>query len=502
MVASKAAGAFVRLEVVVSGWESESPAETAMEQMSIEGVGPAAYTVTELTAAIHRLLTLNFDDVRVTGEVSGYKVWTSGHAYFTLKDGAAQVRCVLFRNVARYLKVKPADGMQVRARGSVEVRQERGEYQLVVSGIEPQGEGELQLAFERLKRKLLEEGLFETDRKRPLPAFPSRIGVVTSPRGAVIRDILSVLGRRWPMAHVRLYPTKVQGEGAVEGICAALEQLGGSGWPEVIILARGGGSIEDLWTFNEEAVARAIFNCPVPVVSGVGHETDFTIADFVADLRAPTPSAAAELIAPDLLALLDHIDTLGDRAGRALSLRVARLARLLAERGSSRPARLVQRMIGRAQQRADELDYGLRLAGGRQVAVISARLEGLDRRLRRQDARLKLSQSQLRASTLTNRLNAAIRTPIQQSCARLGQAAAHLDALSPLAVLGRGYAIVEGPHGILRDAADVSAGDPLGVRLSRGRLGARVESVEPAEPAPSTSRQHAGPRPSISGKIA
>jgi exodeoxyribonuclease VII large subunit len=453
-----------------------------MEQLSIGGVGPASYTVTELTAAIHRLLTMNFDDVRVTGEVSGYKVWTSGHAYFTLKDGASQVRCVLFRNVARYLKVKPADGMSVRLRGSVEVRQERGEYQLVVSGIEPQGEGELQLAFERLKRKLLDEGLFDQERKRPLPAYPTRIGVVTSPKGAVIRDILSVLGRRWPLAHVRLYPAKVQGEGAVEGICAAIERLGGSGWPEVIILARGGGSIEDLWTFNEEAVARAIFTCPVPVVSGVGHETDFTIADFVADLRAPTPSAAAELIAPDAEALLDHIDTLRGRAQRAITLWLAHLGRRLAERGASRPARLVQRLIGRAQQRADELDYSLRLAAGKRLTAMSTRLQSLDQRLRGRDPLLKLAQSDFRASVLTSRLRAATERTIQLRSARLVPVLAHLEALNPLAVLTRGYAIVEGPTGILRDASASQIGDAIEIRLGRGGLGARVESVQQVRP--------------------
>lgn len=450
-----------------------------MEQMNLEMSGPAVYTVTSLTSAIHRLLTLNFDDVRVTGEISGYKVWSSGHAYFTLKDAGAQVRCVLFRNVARYMKVKPADGMAVKIRGSVEVRQERGEYQLVVSGIELQGEGELQMAFERLKRKLLEEGLFDESRKRALPAFPLRVGVVTSPKGAVIRDILSVLGRRWPVARVRLFPTKVQGEGAIEGVCDALGRLGGSGWPQVIILARGGGSIEDLWTFNEEAVARAIAACPVPVVSGIGHETDFTIADFVADLRAPTPSAAAELIAPDREELLARIDNLRGRAGRSVTFALMRLGRRLAERGAGRAERLVQRLIGRAQQRADELEYGLRTAVSAQLDRAESRLETLARRLGESDPRLRLAQSGHRLTMLQSRLavaQAIVQRPLRE---RTGLLTARLEALSPLSVLTRGYAIVEGPRGILRDASAASVGDPLGIRLGRGRLGARVESVEP-----------------------
>ncbi len=453
-----------------------------MEQMTLAGEGPSVYTVTELTSAIHRLLTVNFDDVRVAGEISGYKVWTSGHAYFTLKDGAAQVRCVMFRNVARYMRVKPCDGMSARVRGSIEVRQERGEYQLVVSGIEAQGEGELQLAFERLKRKLLDEGLFSQDRKRPLPAYPTRIGVVTSPKGAVIRDIISVLRRRWPVADVRLYPTKVQGEGAAEGVCTAIERLGSSGWPEVIILARGGGSIEDLWTFNEEAVARAIAACPVPVVSGIGHETDFTIADFVADLRAPTPSAAAEIIAPDRDDILRRIESARDRAGRSLTLLLSRLARRLAERGASRAARLVHRLIGRAQQRADELDYALRLAATGRISGIEKRLLSLDRRLRGQDARLKLARSSHHALQLTTSLRSGLGAAIQVHEDRLRGLTARLGALSPLEVLGRGYAIVEGPGGILRDAAAVSPGDPLNIRLGKGRLGATVESVQPGAP--------------------
>ncbi len=450
-----------------------------MEQMSLPGEGPAVYTVTELTSAIHRLLTMNFDDVRVAGEISGYKVWTSGHAYFTLKDGAAQVRCVMFRNVARYLRVKPCDGMSARVRGSIEVRQERGEYQLVVSGIEAQGEGELQLAFERLKRKLLDEGLFDAQRKRLLPAFPTRIGVVTSPRGAVIRDIISVLRRRWPVAGIRLYPTKVQGEGAAESVCAALDRLGSSGWPEVIILARGGGSIEDLWTFNEEAVARAIAACPVPVISGIGHETDFTIADFVADLRAPTPSAAAEILAPDRAEVLYRIESARARAGRSLTLLLTRLSRRLAERGASRAARLVHRLIGRAQQRADELDYSLRLAGAGRIASRAQRLLALDRRLRSQDARLKLARSGHRVLQLTASLTSSMGAAVRVHQDRLRALASRLGALSPLAVLGRGYAIVEGPGGILRDSACVSPGDPLNIRLGQGTLGATVESVQP-----------------------
>ena len=252
-------------------------------------------TVTALTAQMQRLFTREYGDVRVAGEISGFKVWTSGHAYFTLKDAGAQIRCVLFRGAMRYLRFRPADGLAVVARGSVEIRAERGEYQLIVTGLEPQGYGALQLAFEQLKQRLAEEGLFAAERKRPLPRFPRRIGIVTSPKGAVIRDMISVLRRRWPAIEVRLYPAQVQGQGAAAEVCAGLDYFSRTAWADVVIVGRGGGSLEDLWTFNEESVARAIAACATPVISAVGHETDFTIADFVADLRAPTPSAAAEL---------------------------------------------------------------------------------------------------------------------------------------------------------------------------------------------------------------
>jgi len=263
---------------------------------SDESIPAGVYSVASLTGEIHRMLSRSFDGIKVAGEISGWKVWTSGHAYFTLKDQQAQIRCVLFRNNLRYLRFKPQDGAAVIARGSVEVRAERGEYQLLVSGMEPQGLGRLYEMFAELKEKLRGEGLFDEARKRPLPVFPRRIGIVTSPQGAVIRDMLTVLRRRWPGLHIRLYPTPVQGAGSAEGIVEGLDWFSASGWPDVVIVGRGGGSLEDLWSFNDERVARAIAACRVPVVSAVGHETDFTIADFVADVRAPTPSAAAEIV--------------------------------------------------------------------------------------------------------------------------------------------------------------------------------------------------------------
>src|ERR1700732_2013337 len=269
-----------------------------MDQASLFDLMPErrVWKVSELTAGIRELLERAFTDVWVEGEVSNFRPAQSGHLYFTLKDARAQVRCVCFRDQACRLKFHPEDGLQVTVRGSISVYEPRGEYQIYVTNIEPVGLGALQLAFEQLKKKLSEEGLFDEARKKPLPALPRCIGVVTSPIGAAIRDILRVLKRRFPNVHVQLYPVKVQGEGAASEIVQALRYFNRVKTVDVLILARGGGSLEDLWAFNEEVVARAIFASEIAVISGVGHETDFTIADFVADLRAPTPSAAAEIV--------------------------------------------------------------------------------------------------------------------------------------------------------------------------------------------------------------
>src|SRR6202140_4623706 len=279
-----------------------------MEQMALAwGPTRKTFTVAELSARIRDLLGSEFDDVWVAGEISGCKMATSGHCYFTLKDQEAQVRCVCFRTSLRYLKFKPQDGVAVLARGRIDVYEARGEYQLLVEALEPQGHGALQFAFEQLKKKLAAEGLFEAGRKREIPRLPRRIGIVTSPTGAVIGDITQILSRRFPGLHIRLYPALVQGEGSVEAVVRGLEYFSSSKWPDVVIVARGGGSLEDLWTFNEEAVARAIAACSVPVISAVGHATDYTIADFVADLRAPTPSAAAEMVVCTRDELFDRI---------------------------------------------------------------------------------------------------------------------------------------------------------------------------------------------------
>lgn len=451
-----------------------------MSQLSFQ-LDANVFTVTEVTAAIHKLLTGAFEDVRISGEISGYKVWASGHAYFALKDSGAQIRCVLFKNTLRYMKLKPADGLAVVARGSIEVRQERGEYQLIVSSVEPQGAGALQLAFERLKARLAEEGLFAPERKRPLPAFPRRIGIVTSPRGAVIRDMLNVLQRRFPGLHIRLFPTLVQGEGSIDGVCEGLLYFAESEWPDVIIVGRGGGSIEDLWTFNEEAVARCIVACPMPVVSAVGHETDFTIADFVADLRAPTPSAAAELVVRNQADVLSALDTTSHRAGRAIHFRLSQAARRLHEQGIPHAASLLQRRIARLGQRLDDADQRLRQHDPRsRLAAGRLRLEAATRALEDRMAR-RLQQGTQRLQQAGQPLPELVTRRLHGAWLRLKPLEARLGALSPVSVLERGYAIVQtSSGGVVRSAADAPPGTGLEIRLRHDRLSATVDHGEPS----------------------
>src|SRR2546427_4623862 len=284
-------------------------------------------TVTELTVRVRDLLEREFFEVWVEGELSNCRVWHTGHLYFTLKDGSSQIRSVIFRSALRYLKFKPADGLRVVARGRVSVYEPKGEYQLVCDYLEPQGLGALQLAFDQLKKRLQDEGLFDAARKRPLPALPRKIGIVTSLDGAAIRDIIKVLGRRYANAHIVIRPARVQGDGAAVEIARGIRAIGRVAAVDVVIVGRGGGSIEDLWAFNEEIVARAIARCPVPVISAVGHESDITIADFVADVRAPTPSAAAELVVGAKDQFCARIDGLRDRLRAAAHGRVQTLSR-------------------------------------------------------------------------------------------------------------------------------------------------------------------------------
>ena len=437
------------------------------------------YSVSEITAAIRDALESSFSDVWIEGEISNFRRAASGHLYFILKDADAQLRCVFFRQDARLLRFQPDDGLAVRARGRLTVYESRGDYQLLVQLLEPLGAGALQLAFEQLKRKLAEEGLFDADRKRPLPLLPRRIGLVTSPTGAVIADMIRILKRRFPGLHLRLYPVRVQGDGAAEEIAEAIRYFNRAAAADLLIVGRGGGSLEDLWPFNTEIVARAIAASTVPVISAVGHETDFTIADFVADLRAPTPSAAAELAVRSRADFTAAIGNLQDRLGRAVRYRLAMALQRLTEVGVERPLGVLRRRLGRALQRTDELDYRLRDCLRHRLLEAERRLRDALTHLRAQDPSRRLAERRARLE----QLSAALATGLPQRLAllrgRLDSLAAQLGQLSPVKVLERGYALVQDEHGrLLRRAADAAPGQSLRVRLHEGRLGVEVRDIE------------------------
>ena len=438
-----------------------------------------AFTVSELTAVMRELLEETFRDVWVSGEISNCKLAPSGHYYFTLKDGGAQIRCVCFRLNARYLKVKPQDGLAVMARGRVSVYEARGEYQLYVEHLEPVGLGALQLAFEQLKKKLAAEGLFEDGRKRPLPVFPRRIGIVTSVKGAVIADMLRILQRRFDGLHVLIFPVRVQGEEAAAEITRAVEYFSRSQCVDVVIVGRGGGSLEDLWAFNEERVARAIAACDVPVISAVGHQTDFTIADFVADLRAPTPSAAAELVVKQKNDFLAAVDGLRARLGQAMRYKMATSGRQFLQSNLERATALVRRRLGSHWQRIDELDFALRQCAASRLRRAGIRLSEVQHSLAGLDLRVRLAQRRARLERAATAFEGLLRLRLERETSRLDSLDRHLHHLSPLAILERGYAIVHSENGqIIRSSTQAPVGESLGIRLHRGRLGVRVERTD------------------------
>jgi exodeoxyribonuclease VII large subunit len=433
------------------------------------------YTVSEFTAQLAGILQEEFGDVWIAGEISGCKLSGAGHWYFTLKDEEAQLRSVCFRNTARYLRFKPQDGIHVLVRGRIDVYAPRGEYQLIADVIEPQGHGALQFAFEQLKRKLAAEGLFEASRKRPLPKYPARIGIVSSPTGAVIQDMLNILGRRFPGLHIRLYPALVQGDGSVAQVVRGIEHFSQSGWAEVVIVARGGGSLEDLWTFNEEAVARAIAGSTVPVISAVGHETDVTIADFVADLRAPTPSAAAELVICTREQVLESLENCARKLEKGVRYRIAMSARRLHQLGIERSTAAPHRRIGRSAQRVDDLDYRLRERIRSVIESRKRRLNGLELQVRRHDIRLRFAEARRRLERAGRSIEDCMRSGLAVAQRRFEPLVAHLTQLSPLRVLERGYAIVRNEAGVVvKNPAEVPAGSEITVRVAKGQLRARV----------------------------
>jgi exodeoxyribonuclease VII large subunit len=440
-------------------------------------------SVSELTARISNVLASQFSNLWVEGEVSNYRPAQSGHLYFTLKDAKAQVRCVCFRTQAMRLRFRPEDGLKLIVRGSISVYEPRGEYQIYVEHIEPSGVGALQLAFEQLKKRLEAEGLFDVARKKPLPMLPRRIGIVTSPRGAAVRDILRILRRRFPNLHLIVYPVRVQGEGAAEEIVAALNYFSRKKAVDVILLARGGGSIEDLWSFNEESVARAIAACAIPVVSGVGHETDFTIADFVADVRASTPSAAAEIVVKSRLEFQKHLLELEHKISQRMRYVLLEHRHHLKELTTHIGFRRLEDLLRQHRQQTDEMTSRLAIALEgrieklrRRYTVAATRIASFDLRARIRTFGLRLVQ---RSTELGVRMERLLGTKIQL----WERLRVQLDERSPLRVLQRGYAICTDAAGNVVSAADqVAVGAELNVQLARGRLGVEVRRREIPKP--------------------
>lgn len=389
-------------------------------------------TISQLTALIKNQLETTFPEIWVEGEISNLSIPQSGHAYFSLKDEHAQIRAVLFRSSQRFLKFTLQHGMQVVCRGRLGVYEQRGEYQLILEYVEPKGVGALQLAFEQLKQKLEREGLFDRDHKKGLPILPRRIGLITSPTGAAIRDMLRVIKRRHPRVHIMLYPVPVQGADAPAALCEALEYFNREQNIDVVIMGRGGGSLEDLWAFNDEAVARAVYASAVPVISAVGHETDYTIVDFVADLRAPTPSAAAEMVVKTEESFRDFIRT--------------------------RESRIIQHMKHRVEQLQSRLRESLRVLG---------------------DPRRRLEQTAQRMDELSRRMAATLSHRLHRERDRLTAATTGLDHLNPLAILSRGYSISRSePSGeLLKDSTQARSGELIRTTLHRGSLISRIEKV-------------------------
>jgi len=435
------------------------------------------WTVSELTGKIRDLLAKNFTDISVLGEISNCHEAQSGHIYFTLKDDRAQVRCVFFKQQQRGIKFRPEDGLQMTVRGSISVYETRGEYQIYVENLEPVGLGALQLAFEQLKKRLEAEGLFDAARKKPLPLLPSRIGIITSPKGAAVRDVVRILTRRFHNVHLILYPARVQGEGAAAEIVRALEFFNRQKTVDVLILARGGGSLEDLWPFNEEALARAIADSVIPIISGIGHETDFTIADFVADVRASTPSAAAELVVQTRREFDKHIAELRGALAEQMRYRILVLSRRVHEfagrRGFRRPLDLLRQQRQRADEMTSRLAHGLRAnvqRSRKRFTTAHIRIVSFDFRIKVAALRLRLEK---RSSELGTRAERLLRLKRE----RLDRVCLLLEERSPLRVLERGYAVATDAAGnVLRDAAQVALGDPVNVQLARGRLTTEVKS--------------------------
>ena len=447
-------------------------------------------TVSELTSAVRNALEARFSSVWVEGGISNFKAHSSGHWYFTIKDEGAQLRAKCFRSANSRIRFRPTDGLHVRARGRLSVYEARGDYELIVESLDPVGAGALRIAFEQLRDRLQAEGLFAKELKRPLPVFPRRVGIVTSPTGAAIRDILNVISRRTRTVHVLFSPARVQGDGAGSDIARAVRLINehhkraaraglSDDLIDVLIVGRGGGSTEDLWAFNQEEVARAIRASAIPVISAVGHETDFTIADFAADLRAATPSAAAELVAAQEDQICSTLAELGHNLSRLMRFKIVDARTRVQEQALSKVFDEVRSRVRNARIETNSATHRMQLQMNRAVRDARGRADTVSFQLSPARLQTRLANARMRFDTAYNSCSGLMDTHFEEARTRLGLAATSLDALSPLAVLHRGYAIAQDQSGnLLRDAQSVSIGDSIRVRLAKGRLQARVVGVE------------------------
>ncbi len=441
------------------------------------------WSVRALVSAVRTHIEREYSDCWVEGEISNLRIPDSGHLYFTLKEENAQIRVVMFRSSARLLRFRPDNGQQVTVRGRITVYEDRGELQISAEFMEPQGAGALQLAFEQLKARLQAEGLFDGSRKKAIPSLPQRIGIITSPQGAALRDILNILARRHHSANVLIYPAQVQGDAAAGEVIAGLRYFQQSVRPavDVIVIARGGGSAEDLAAFNHEGLARAVADANIPVISAIGHETDFTIVDFVADLRAPTPSAAAELVIRSRQEIESQTQELNRRLERAVRYRLLMARQELTQLAQHGAFATMMDSIHRGQQQLDERRFRLEKAERQILERNRRRLESVSAAVRHYDARRRLAAIRRQLEADIGSLVAVTRARLLAGRAALDRRTASLEALSPLAILNRGYALVFDSNGVLvKDAARLAPGDDLSARLARGQVHARVTSTETA----------------------
>lgn len=433
------------------------------------------WKVRDLVASVRTHIEREYSDAWVEGEISNFRAPESGHLYFTLKDGDSQIRVVMFRSSARLLRFRPADGLQVVVRGRVTIYEDRGELQISAEYIEPKGAGSLQLAFEQLKAKLEAEGLFAPERKKPIPTLPSRIGIVTSPQGAALRDILNILQRRHRSVNVLIFPAQVQGDAASFEVAAGVRFFTQHGNVEVIIVARGGGSAEDLAPFNNEGLARSVFASSIPVISAVGHETDFTIIDFVADLRAPTPSAAAELVIRSRQDIEDNAAALYDRLTRAMRYRLLMGRQALTELSQHGSFARMMELIRQRQQKLDDLTHRMELAQRNLLEKSRRRWEIVSAAVRHYDVRLVLTGMRKELDSRATALASVMRNVLLQHRVRSERLETALRSLSPLAILDRGYALVFDANGkLLKDAGTVEIGDEISARLAHGQIEAAI----------------------------